>query len=312
MTVKIPHDNKRCQDLIRTFLFLHSESVIQNRNFKPRSSLKWKPFSAINAHLQTLMKQRTQTVSSKIIFPVNELSFFVEKLQKVGTGWQHKSSQTSFSQWCCQFNPNFSKRLCPTEKHILEGLGEKKRLHPHTRCLSDEVLTCSHTYTSPPSPPAPTKTRSTSKQSAGRKWRESVETQGPNSPLPLRCFTELLLSPTQSRRVWSGWKEAATRPAEGEQAQPAFRSCPSQIFQLQNCSQVPAHAWRISWTAFLFFFWLLWNRTLYFNTALSGQLPATGLSPALNGKHMCQAQTCSPAPVPMRLLGSHNHKGKGF
>ena len=35
---------------------------------------------------------------------------------------------------------------------VLEGLGEKKRLHPHTRCLSDEVLTCSHTYTHPPPP----------------------------------------------------------------------------------------------------------------------------------------------------------------
>lgn len=293
------------------FLFLHPESVIQNRNFKPRFPLKWKPFSAINAPLQTLMKRRTQTVSSKIIFPVNELSFLVEKLQKVGTGRQHMSSQTFlFHSGVASSILTFQSVSALLKTTFWKGLGEKKRLHPHTRCLSDEVLTCSHTYTRPL--PPPTNTRSTSKQSAGKKVKRKRGNEGPNSPLPLLCFTELLLSPTRSRRVWSRWKEAATRPAGGEQAQPAFRSCPSQIFQLQNCSQVPAHAWRISWTAFPFFFWLLWNHTLYFNTALSGPLPATGLSPALNGKHMCQAQTHSPAPVPMCLLGSHNHKGKGF
>lgn len=45
---------------------------------------------------------------------------------------------------------------------------------------------------------------------------------------------------------------------------------------------------------------------LDFNTALSGQLGATGLSPAINGKHMCQAQTRSPAAAgPWLLPGSY-------
>lgn len=94
MTVKIPHHNKRCQELTYTYLFLHSESVIQNRNFKRRFPLKWEPFSAKNVPLQILIKQRTQTVSSKIIFPANEVSFPTEKLQTVGAGWQYKSSHT--------------------------------------------------------------------------------------------------------------------------------------------------------------------------------------------------------------------------
>lgn len=42
---------------------------------------------------------------------------------------------------------------------------------------------------------------------------------------------------------------------------------------------------------------------LYFNTALSGQPQATGLSPAINGKHMCQAQTRSQAAAPMAAVG---------
>lgn len=41
---------------------------------------------------------------------------------------------------------------------------------------------------------------------------------------------------------------------EQHKAWPLLMSCPCQIFQQQNCSQVPAHAWRISWTAFPFFF----------------------------------------------------------
>lgn len=44
---------------------------------------------------------------------------------------------------------------------------------------------------------------------------------------------------------------------------------------------------------------------LYFNTALSGQLRATGLSPAINGKHMCQAWIHSLQQHPRRLLGLH-------
>lgn len=42
---------------------------------------------------------------------------------------------------------------------------------------------------------------------------------------------------------------------------------------------------------------------LSFNAALSGQLRATGLSPAINGKHMCQARTRSPATAPMASAG---------
>lgn len=42
---------------------------------------------------------------------------------------------------------------------------------------------------------------------------------------------------------------------------------------------------------------------LYFNKALSGQLRATGLSPAINGKHMCQAQTRSPATASVASAG---------
>lgn len=175
------------------FLFLHPESVIQNRNFKPRFPLKWKPFSAINAPLQTLMKRRTQTVSSKIIFPVNELSFLVEKLQKVGTGRQHMSSQTFlFHSGVASSILTFQSVSALLKTTFWKGLGEKKRLHPHTRCLSDEVLTCSHTYTRPL--PPPTNTRSTSKQSAGKKVkrkRGNARTeQSPTSPLLHRAAAE--------------------------------------------------------------------------------------------------------------------------
>ena len=132
------------------FLFLHPESVIQNRNFKSRFPLKWKPFSAINAPLQTLMKRGTQTVSSKIIFPVNELPFLVEKLQKVGTGWQHKSSQTFlFHSGVASSIPAFQSVSALLKTTFWRGLGEEKRLHPHARRLSDEVLSCSRTYTPP-------------------------------------------------------------------------------------------------------------------------------------------------------------------
>lgn len=174
------------------------------------------------------------------------------RLEPGDNTWIHRL----FSTLYCQLNPGFQKYLCPAQSPILKGVGEREITSSHQTFN----WWSSNLYTHTP----PCKLKSSCKQTAGL---ESEEKHGnrrtPQSPTSLVCspkqLMKIALSPGVCREAG---KEAAPGPAEREQAQPALRSCPSQIFQKWNCSQVPAHAWRISWTAFPFFFGLLWNRTL--------------------------------------------------
>lgn len=47
---------------------------------------------------------------------------------------------------------------------------------------------------------------------------------------------------------------------------------------------------------------------LYFNPAVSGRLTATGLSPAINGKHMCVRHRLAPTTVLLASAGAHTRR----
>lgn len=84
MTVKTSYNNKRHQGHKYIYLLLHSKASSKKGTSNSNSLLKGEPFSAKNTPLKTLMKQSTQRVSFKMIFPANELSFHTEKFQMAG------------------------------------------------------------------------------------------------------------------------------------------------------------------------------------------------------------------------------------
>lgn len=128
--------------------------------------------------------------------------------------------------------PRFRKRPCPAESQILKGAGERKDHKPTAHAEVTEFSLHTHTHTHALKP------RRTCKPRQAREATRRGERRTEQS-LPLRA------AQSSWWKRWAGsaggWREAAG-PAERERAQPALRSCPSQIFQLWHCSQGPAHA----------------------------------------------------------------------
>lgn len=152
---------------------------------------------------------------------------------KVTRGWWGDNTwvhRLSFSQRYCQFNLTFQSVSPPCWKpHLQRGPGEKKDYIPTPDVCVSSLVPHIH---SPPLPP--TNTRSTSKQSAS-KWKRGNARL--NSPYLSLCFPRAAAESHTIRRVWSRWKEAATRPAEGEAGWPAFRSCPSQVHRCRTAAK---------------------------------------------------------------------------
>lgn len=165
-----------------------------------------------------------------------------------------------------------------------------------------------HIPTNSPRPPIHTHrhTEYLQTNSRLRKRRESLQKmQELSSSLPLLCFTKRLkripCDPGACGEAGRGRPlglQRLSRPSLCSEAAPVrFSNCRVGAKSLPMPEEFPEQHSR----AFSDCFETV--PCLYFNTPLSGQLPPTGPASALNGKHVCQAQTRSPAPAPMGAAG---------
>lgn len=199
---------------------------------------------------------------------------------------------------------NFPKYFCSAENHILRRAVERKDYNPHQVCEWWSSNLYTHT---PPHTPTP-KTQSTWEQTAGLERTRKHGNAGTLTVPYLSCLlrTKRLVRTPHSpggvcgeagRRRPLGLRRVS-RPSLCLEAAPVrFSNCRIAAKSLPMPEEFPEQHSRSFSDCFETVL------CLYFNTALSGQLPATGLTPALNGKHMCQARPCSPASAPLASAG---------
>lgn len=136
----------------------------------------------------------------------------------------------------------------------------------------------------------------------------------PSSPLPLLSASQAAVKWPSVRSVLRGCDgggrglPSASRPSPCSEAAPVrFSKCGTAAKALPMPEEFPEQHSRSLSACFETVL------CLHFNTALSGQRGATGLSPAINGKHVS-----SPARLPCSSAHGicwahgHNHQGNCF